>query len=192
MSESVTFQTPRLYLRPFEPEDGTALAPFLNHPDLAGRRYLPWDFPGDLPLSRKQVDSLLSKWSEGNKEFHLAILLRETQELVGHAVCDWGWDPHSPFLALVIAPDWQRRGYGSEVIRCLLRYLYGATPAHSISTWVAGWNEPALCFAREMGFHESGRSRCEGIRAGVVYDEILFDLLRPEWQEIEGGVVHGA
>ncbi|HEX9618333.1 MAG TPA: hypothetical protein VGA03_13055 [Anaerolineales bacterium] len=41
MSEPFSFQTARLQLRPFEPEDVTALQAYLNHPGLAGRRYLP-------------------------------------------------------------------------------------------------------------------------------------------------------
>ena len=191
MSEPFSFQTARLQLRPFEPEDVTALQAYLNHPGLAGRRYLPWGFPGDLPLSRVQVEGILRKWSEGKKDFHLAVVLRESQQLIGHAGCDWGWDPHCPFLAAVIASEHQRRGYGPEVVRHLLRYLYENTPAYNVSTWIADWNEGAGLFVKKLGFQESGRSRCEGLRAGLVFAEILYDLLRPEWQGSEGGYAGG-
>jgi RimJ/RimL family protein N-acetyltransferase len=192
MSESFIFQTERLQLRPSEPEDVPALQAYLNHPALAGRRYLPWGFPGDLPLSKKQVEGLVDKWREGTKECNLAVVLRETGQLAGHAGWDWGWDPHCPFLAAVIAPEHQRQGYGSEVVHHLLRYLYEDTPAYNVSTWVADWNEAAAQFTRQLGFRECGRSRCEGIRAGRIFDEIVYDLLRPEWQGSVRGYRDGA
>jgi RimJ/RimL family protein N-acetyltransferase len=192
MHASSTFQTARLQLRPFEAEDVPALQACLNHPDLAGRRYLPWEFPGDLPLSKKQVESILEKWREGKKECNLAVVLGETGQLAGHASWNWGWDPHCPYLAAVIAPEFQRQGYGSELVRHLLRYLYENSPAYNVSTWIADWNEAARSFVRQLGFRESGRSRCEGIRSGLIFDEILYDLLRPEWQAGAGGYESGA
>jgi RimJ/RimL family protein N-acetyltransferase len=38
------FETDRLRLRAFEPEDLPALHTYLNYPEMIGRRYLPWRF----------------------------------------------------------------------------------------------------------------------------------------------------
>jgi [ribosomal protein S5]-alanine N-acetyltransferase len=187
MSDTSAFQSSQLILRPFESADLPALLACLNHPELAGRRYLPWGFPDETPLSSKQVEAVLQKWDEAESEAHLAIILREDQVLIGHASFDWDWDPHCPNLSIVIAPDRQRCGYGSEVLQLLLRYLFENTPAHNVSGWMADWNQAARLFARRYGFQESGRSRREGLRHGAYFDEILVDLLRPEWRATQEG-----
>jgi diamine N-acetyltransferase len=185
------FHGEQIRLRTFEVEDISTLHAYLNHPELAGRRYIPWGFPGDFPLSKRQVEAIYNKWNEEKKGIHLAIVLRGTLELVGHAECDWGWDPHCPQIAVVIDPTHQGKGYGSEVVQTLVGYLFKNTPAHNINGWLAEWNQAARGFAATHGFKESGRWRREGIRDGKSYDGILVDILRPEWverAEVRGGV----
>jgi RimJ/RimL family protein N-acetyltransferase len=187
MPETSYFQTKSLQLRPFEPDDLLALKDYLNHPELAGRRYLPWGTPEDLPLSSQQVEGILHKWGEEDGETHLAIIRSAGPTLIGHAEFGWGWDSHHPYLAIVIAPEHQGRGSGSETLSLLLRYLFENTPAYNVSGWIADWNHAAYRFACKHGFQESGRSRREGLRHGVYYDEIVVNLLRPEWRSHQEG-----
>jgi RimJ/RimL family protein N-acetyltransferase len=175
------FQTEKIELRPFESGDSQALQAYLNHPELSGRRYLPREFPDGIPLSSKQVEALIKQWGEGNNEAHLAIILSENGELIGHADIEWGWDPHSPWISVVIAPPYQHQGYGSQALRQILSYLFESTIAHNVSGWMADWDQAARAFASKHGFQESGRSRREGIRKGKYYDSVLVDILRPEW-----------
>src|SRR5512134_3290949 len=98
-------ETNHLRLRPFEPDDLPGLESLLNHPDLYGTRYIPWEFPEDLPLSSGLVEAIYKRWIEGEKQVHLAVVLVESQELAGYAELEWEWDPHCPFLAIVISPQ---------------------------------------------------------------------------------------
>ena len=180
------FQGDAIALRPFEPADVPALGDYLNHFDLAGRRYIPWSFPEVAPLSQQQVHDIHQKWSDVDKGLHLAVVNLDGQDLIGHAECEWGWDPHCPSLSVVIAPAHQRRGYGSEAFALLLRYLFEYTPAHVVACWIADWNQPALEFVRSHGFQEAGRMRRVGIRQGQYHDVMVTDLLRSEWQQLGG------
>jgi RimJ/RimL family protein N-acetyltransferase len=175
------FQTDRLRLRAFEPEDLSTLHAYLNYPELTGRRYIPWRTPGELPLSKGQVEDLLKHWSEGEKEFHLAVTLRDDDTIIGHANCGWGWDSHCPEIDLVISPAYQFQGYGSEVLALMLDYLFGHTPAYSVGSGMASWNQAALKFAQKNGFTHSGTMRQVGLRDGQFYDWLGVDILRPEW-----------
>jgi RimJ/RimL family protein N-acetyltransferase len=186
------FETERLRLRPFEPGDLPALQAILNHPDLLGRRYLPWEFPEDLPLSSAQVEAVYKKWSEGERQVHLAVQLKESQAPIGYAEVEWEWDPHCPFLTEVISPPHWRQYYGSEVLRLLLGYLFGSTPAYNVTGWIPEWNQAGLEFAQRNGFQECGRSRREGLRDGVYYDAVLVDILRPEWVSFQEEAKRGA
>jgi RimJ/RimL family protein N-acetyltransferase len=176
------FQTENLELRPFEPDDSQALQAYLNHPELSGRRYLPRGFPNEIPLSFRQVEELIKQWGEGTSEAHLAVILSDTGELIGHTDIEWEWDPQTPWVTVVIAPPYQRQGYGSQTLHQIMSFLFESTVAHNVSGWMADWNRASRAFAKKHGFQESGRSRREGIRKGKYYDAILVDILRPEWE----------
>ena len=175
------FETERLHLRAFEPEDSISLHAYLNQPDLSGRRYIPWKFPSELPLSKTQVEEVLKTWAEGEKQVHLAITLQDDGTLIGHANCAWRWDMHCPSVDVVISPAYQQRGFGGEVLLLLLDYLFGNTQAHSIGSGMDSWNQEALQFALKHGFSKSGVLRRAGLRDGEMYDWLGVDLLRPEW-----------
>jgi ribosomal-protein-alanine N-acetyltransferase len=178
-------------LRPFEADDVPALMVYLNHPGLAGRRYIPWTFPELAPLSQKQVQEIVQQWGKAEKSLTLAIVHGASEALLGHAECDWSWDPHCPSLSVVIASEHQRQGYGSESVRLLLQYLFGHTPAHVISCWIADWNRPGLQCAARHGFLAAGRMRRAGLYQGRYFDAIVADLLRSEWKQ-QGGAFHAA
>ncbi|MBN1667671.1 MAG: GNAT family N-acetyltransferase [Anaerolineales bacterium] len=181
------FQGPHLRLRAFEASDLAPFGDYLNHPDLAGRRYLPWQFPEELPLSRQQLQAILEKWGQAEKRLHLAVTRQEDGSLIGHASGDWGWDTHCPNIDLVIAPAYQQMGYGSEVLTILIAYFFLNTPAHVVSSsGIASWNQPAVAFVRKHGFTATGMMRRAGLRQGAEYDWLGFDLLRSEWLAQQG------
>jgi RimJ/RimL family protein N-acetyltransferase len=181
-SQDGRFKGQEVRLRAFEPADAPALLAYLNHPELEGRQYIPGQIAGDFPLSLQKVETVLHRWGEEKKAAHLAVERLADGALAGHAECEWEWDPHCPFLAVTIAPPFWRQGYGLEAARLLLRYLFEDTPAHNVSCWAADWNEPALAFARKLGFKECGRFRRDRLYQGRYSDGLLFELLRPEWQ----------
>jgi RimJ/RimL family protein N-acetyltransferase len=188
----INWQTKRIILRPFDPEQVPTLYTHLNHPALVGRRYIPHGFPLDIPLSYQQIESILKKWGEKKQGFNLAILLPEGKEIIGHINCDWGWDTHCPYVSLVIYQPYQRNGYASEALGIFLEYIFNNTPAYNISSRIEEWNMPALEFAQKSGFTKCGRSRRVRIRNGVSCDCILVDMLKDEWLTRPRGYPHGS
>jgi len=181
MSEE-RFRNGRVMLRALEVADVDALHAYLNEPALIGRRYVPWGTRDVAPLSRAQVQTIFEEWAKEKKAFTLGVETLDG-DLVGHAGCHWGWDTHCPSTWVVIAPDHQRQGFGTAVIDLLTSHLFENTPAHNISGWVSSWNEAGLAFARRLGFKESGRIPQSGLRNGAYYDEVMIDILKPEWRE---------
>jgi RimJ/RimL family protein N-acetyltransferase len=185
------FGSDQVVLRALEPTDIDALHAYLNDPQLLGRRYLPGGVPDIAPLAREQVVEILEAWTKAKKSLELGIERRDTGALVGHAGCDWNWDAHCPTVWITVAPEHQRAGIGSETLTLLLAHLFEETPAHNVHGWVDGWNEPGLSFARRHGFTPTGRIPRRGIREGAYFEEIMLDILRPEWVVAKEGP-HGA
>ena len=186
------FEGRLIRLRAFEPGDAAVVESYLNHPALQGRRYIPWSFSDTLPLSGSQVADIIQKWGATEKGLALAVAQKAGGQVVGHAECDWDWDPHNPTVSVVIDPARQRQGHGGEALALLLRYLFGFTPAHSVSCWIADWNREGRRLAAQHGFHDAGRLRRAGLWHGAPFDLVVMDLLRREWQAApcEGGASH--
>ncbi len=179
---NTSFSGNLINLRPFEPDDVSALQSYLNQPGLAGRRYIPDAFPQDLPLSLKQAEAIYEQWSENKEAVTLAVVEKTSQKVIGHITYELTWDAHRGFICLVIAPENQGKGYGSEAFQIALDYIYASTPAHNLNCWVASWNEPGRVFMKHLGFTESGCSRRSGLRDGKYYDMVIYDILRQEWR----------
>lgn len=175
----------RVALRPFAPEDLEPLVAYLNDPGLDGRRYAPGAYP-DLPVTLQAGNEILEKWSKTEDQIHLAIVYRGPETLIGHASAYWGWDPHSPDVELVIAPEHQHRGAGSEAFRLLVDWIFASLPAHCVSGFVAGWNETGRKFFERHGFTPAGVSRREAFWRGEYVDEHVYDVLRQEWMANHG------
>ncbi len=170
-------------LRALEPGDAPLLQRYLNHPALAGRRYLPDGVSDVAPLSLRQVEGVIEQWQKDRDAWTLAVLEAACGTVAGHVRAEWEWDPHTPSVSVVISPDHQRRGLGSAALDLALRFLFEETPAHAVSMWIASWNEEAVAFARRNGFSEAGRSPRGGVHGGRFYSQIALDLLRREWRE---------
>lgn len=175
------FSTQRIRLRALEAADVRAVHEYMNDARLFGCRYIPWNLRDAAPLSLEQVEGILETWRTQKRAFTLGVEAREDGRLVGHAGLHWGWDAHCPSLSVVIAPPDQRQGLGTEATHLLLAHAFEETPAHNVSAWAGSWNGPALAFASACGFVESGRIPRAGLRRGVYVDEVLLDILRPEW-----------
>ncbi|MDD5265350.1 MAG: GNAT family protein [Candidatus Bipolaricaulis sp.] len=181
------FEDERIVLRALEPDDAVSLQSYLNDNTLFGRRYVPWSVRDAEPLSHSHVAEILEEWGKEKSGFALGVLAKASGRLIGHATCEWRWDPHCPSISLVIAPSEQRVGYGSDVLRLLIAHLFLDTPAHTITGWIASWNEPALEFVAAHGFSECGRIPRAGVRDGNYYEQVVVDLLRREWLGRQGG-----
>jgi RimJ/RimL family protein N-acetyltransferase len=149
----------------------------VNHPELRGRRYLDDE---ERPLSATDVERHVEKLQEDKNALHLKVVANE--ELVGYATVDYSWDTLFPFVGLVIAPDYQRSGYGSEAARLLIDWAFTNLPATAMHSWIADWNEAALRFSASLGFAEAGRVRRDGIHDGRFSDSIPVEILRSEWE----------
>lgn len=183
---TIRFETDRARLRALEKGDAAALQSYLNEPSIIGRRYIPWKMKDVAPLSLSRVDGIVESWGKEEKSITLGIELRETGDLVGHVGWHWGWDTHCPGAWVVVASSHQRRGIGSEVLTHLLEYLFLDTPAHNVNGWLASWNDAGLAFAQSLGFTVSGRVPRGGIRSGAFFDEVMVDILKPEWLAVKG------
>jgi len=77
-------------------------------------------------------------------------------------------------------PQWRGRGFGTEAVRLLLAYAFGALRLNRVYLRVLSYNAPAIACYRKAGFKAEGvvTRRVDGDLREIV----LMRILRDEFQ----------
>jgi len=88
------------------------------------------------------------------------------------------------FWAVIGDKRYARNGYATRAILEILRIGFRELGLHAINTWIVEHN-PSVAIVNRMKFHHVGRQRqCHWID-GHPYDRLLYDMLAPEYAELE-------
>jgi len=118
---------------------------------------------------KKPRTSMFSIWADKN--------------FIGIGAWSSNWDTYGPWNYVLIWPEHRRKGYGTEAAKILLDKSFSENPAHALDAGSSDWNEARISFIKSLGFKEAGRMRMSGIKDGKYYDDLIFDLLKSEYQE---------
>jgi aminoglycoside 6'-N-acetyltransferase len=180
--------TPRLVLRRFSAADADRFAAYRSVPDVA--RYQSWEAP--YPLERAQT---MIEWlgehhpDEPGEWYQVAIAEREAPDVL---VGDCGFRPRveEPLvvdIGFTLGPAAQGRGYATEAVGELLRYLFQDRSKHKVCADCDTRNDPSWRLLERLGFSREGTLR-GGYRDGDEWsDEHLYGLLADTWRDRRGG-----
>jgi len=85
-------------------------------------------------------------------------------------------------IGLILAKDQWGKGYGKEIMKCLMDHAFKELGFHRLSLTVIATNARAVKLYRELGFVEEGRTR-EGVwQDGAWQDAIQMGMLEREWR----------
>jgi RimJ/RimL family protein N-acetyltransferase len=170
----------RVRLRAVEPEDWESFQNFDQ--DSAGQRaadriHPPWS----AARLREWAEKAALKKVEQD-QFQLAIESLEGGRFAGTISTHWV-DHRAGRFSYGIALDdgFRRRGYASEAVRLLLRFMFGERRFHKCEASVWAFNEPSLALHRSLGFTEEGRLRDHEFFAGRHHDVVLFGMTAAEF-----------
>ncbi|MCC6189530.1 MAG: GNAT family N-acetyltransferase [Anaerolineales bacterium] len=186
------FESPRLRLAPPDPETDAAIESAWTH-DGAYLRLV--DTAPARPLSPSQVKKKYEQLEkEKEKDFYFAVRLREKPvegpeglgRLIGFVRLFWvDWMHGAARLNLGIgAPADRGQGYGSEALELILRYAFEEMGLHRVAAEAAAYNTGALRFLERHGFRVEARRRQAVARDGQRWDQVMYGLLRSEWEAL--------
>ena len=79
-------------------------------------------------------------------------------------------------------PSYWGRGYGTEVVRLMLRHAFETLDLHRVSLRVAAYNTRAIRCYEKAGFRHEGVERDSFFVDGKWHDDVLMAVLREEWE----------
>jgi RimJ/RimL family protein N-acetyltransferase len=119
-----------------------------------------------------------------DRMFPFVIRLLDDDRLVGFADLEVNyWPQRDAWLAIGIGQrdDWGR-GYGTDAVRLLLRYVFAELNLERVTLNVFAYNERAVRSYLKAGFEMEGRLRERLRRGDRRYDMLFMGALRDEWQ----------
>ncbi len=180
MSETVRFLVgENVYLRPIEPSDLQRCQLWINDPQV--RRYLLAVFPFDQKAEQAWHDSLHR--SPPPASVVLAIILSKGDRHVGNTgFVSIDWVNRVAETGTMIGElDCWGKGVAFEAKQLLLDYGFNTLGLHRIQSRTLAPNHRSRAHLLRSGYREEGRRLKRHFREGAWHDEVLFGLLREDW-----------
>jgi RimJ/RimL family protein N-acetyltransferase len=171
----------RVYLRPLEPDDARAIAEFeaqeTDTTIFSGGR-----IPHSAIALRKLFSDAFKTMPPDTVAF--AVCLKEDDTLIGQmgiTGIDWVHRHGETFSHLAPGGEYRGKGFGTEAKHLLLEYAFEHIDLHVLTSWVFEQNERSAGALAKQGYKPAGRLKADGIKRGVYYDDLVFDVLRADW-----------
>ena len=179
--------TNRLVLRRFAAGDAPRFAAYRSEPDIA--RYQSWDAPYPVERAEAFIGWLAGRHpDEAGEWYQVAIAERSAPEIL---VGDCGFrsrveDPALVDVGFTLSPAAQGRGFATEAIGELLRYLFEDRVKHKVCADCDTRNDGSWRLLERLGFEREGMLR-QSYREGPQWaDEYLYGLLARDWRDRRG------
>jgi len=99
----------------------------------------------------------------------------------------YNWTGRDAFVGLGIGErDFWGKGYGTDVMKVILRYAFTEVNLQRVSLTVFEYNPRAVRSYEKTGFRHEGRFRKFLNREGRRWDMLFMGILRNEWLEQNG------
>jgi RimJ/RimL family protein N-acetyltransferase len=176
-------QTARLTLRPFAADDLEALYAYQRLPEVA--RFL-YNEPRDRAetadvLARRRAVTTLERQGD---VLVLAVVLRETGELVGEVNLSWTSEHHRQGeFGFVFNPAHHGNGYAGEAAVEMLRLGFEGLGLHRIVGRCEGRNTASAKLLARLGLRREAHFVQNELFKGEWSDEIVYAMLADEWAD---------
>ena len=169
-------ESPRLCLRRFRLDDAAAFAEYRNDPEVA--RLQGWDVPYSVAEAQRFVESMGSvSPGEPGTWFQFAVALRSNGALIGDcALRTTLEDPRQAELGFSFATQYQRHGYASEAVSCIVRYAFTTLGLHRVFSIVDARNERAQRLLQRTAFRRVGLVEATWFK-GELVSEVVYARL---------------
>lgn len=175
-----SLSTRRLRLRRLHPDDAGPLCDYRSLPQVA--RYQSWESFGPTDAAALIQSQAGIEPGVPGTWFQIALVEDATGRLIGdcglHCRND---EPRQMEIGITLAPSHQGRGYATEAIECLLRFVFDTMDMHRVSAVTDAENHAAASLFRRLGFRQEAHHIEHRWYKGGWDSEFVFALLQREW-----------
>jgi RimJ/RimL family protein N-acetyltransferase len=173
----------RVRLRAIEPEDWPDFQRFDQDSDVqrdADMIHPPRSAAAMLAWAEEQSTRKVEK-----DQLQLAIEAIETDTLVGALSTGETSQRSGRFsYGIAIGREHHRRGYASDAVKILLRYMFNERRYHKAEAGVYAYNKASLALHERLGFTQEGCLREHEFLNGGYHDLVLFGMTADEFARL--------
>jgi len=176
----VTLTSQRLVLRPHTPQNFERLHRWKND-----REILELSADSVEPSSEEKTRRSLERWMQPSEDIiHFAIHRQDSDELIGFLLIALIEREHRRCkIGLVIGEKGQwGQGYGTEAVACAVDFCFRELEMNRIGAEAYATNPRSVRLLEKVGFRREGVMREHYLIQGRRVDEIIYGLLRHEWE----------
>lgn len=180
-----TFETERLILRPFAPNDWQDLYEYEAHPETLKFVTTDWKCTED------DAKSLAEQWSKNESTW--AVCLKDVGKVIGHVDIRPEYEKRFCVyeIGYIFSPMYHGKGYATEAVRRIIRHGFEDLHAHRIISdsfpeHTASWRLlERLGLRREAHFVKSWPFGTSPDGQTNWMDVYFYGILKSEWSENE-------
>jgi len=170
-----------VYLRPTERDDVPTFVRWFNDADVL--RNLAMFAPMSDAAEAAWFDRMLA--AQGSTDYHFVICLLADDRAIGTiGLHDISWKDGTADFGIAIGEkgEWNK-GYGTDALRAISDFGFGALRLERIGLFVYEGNDGARRAYEKAGFVHEGTLRRAHLARGEHHDVHVMSLLRSEWME---------
>jgi RimJ/RimL family protein N-acetyltransferase len=174
--------TERLLLRAYGSSDLDALIPIRSHPEVARFTYWEPQTPEQVRRTLELRTTLTALRAPGDA-LALAVVHRDTGELVGDVSLTWPDDEHAQAeLGYLVDPRHQGRGYATEACRPMLEIAFDHVGFHRVFGRLEARNVASARVLEKLGMRREALLIENEWVKGEWQSELVYALLDHEWR----------
>ncbi|NMB02500.1 MAG: GNAT family N-acetyltransferase [Firmicutes bacterium] len=172
----------KVRLREYRKEDVPKAQGFVNDPEI---KRLMGGIP--FPYTLWDEEKFITQQSASNNNYSFAIETLENNHYIGGCgLNSLDWKNRVAEIGIFIGDkEYQNRGYGTDALKVLLRFIFDQLNLHKVSLRVLSYNERAIKVYKRLGFRDEGCLRQERFVDGAYHDLLAMGILKDEFAEIE-------
>lgn len=139
------------------------------------------------PIGDLSLDHMIERFQKRSAEDNsadFAVRRIEDDKFVGRVTYfDLNRRNGAVEIGFFIGPPYRRCGYAREAVTMVLERLFVEMKLSKVMTQTGEFNQPSIKLLKGLGFSIDGRLRRHHTIDDRYYDDLLFSLLREEYQE---------
>ena len=145
------FETHRLRVRPFTPDDAAAL--YQNHLEDEVKKWIPNESYKDLEEAQGAIDFFAACVRNGELPYVLAVILKETGELIGDTgINEVDGCPGQAEIGYTICKKHSGKGLATELVPAMIEFVRARFPIQCLQGRVMKGNAASVRVLEKNGF----------------------------------------
>jgi len=139
----------------------------------------------EIALMPGVVQNLTEKWNypDGMPDAMTFDLIHDSKIIGQAAYKSIRWFNRKAELGLFIHPDYQKKQFGTKILKALMRHAFDHLNLHRLEAEVIQYNFAGRKLIEKLGFVQEGCLREARFFDGKYYDIFRYGLLRSEYKK---------